>query len=116
GPWGLATADFNEDGALDLIACAAGPGAKGCAVFLGTKTAGVPNGGFGAGVQYSTLLPGDLHDIAIGDVNGDGRTDAVVYEPSSTGLVAVLFGDGTGTTGNGSFTISDTWPTGSGGE
>ncbi|MEO8957564.1 MAG: VCBS repeat-containing protein, partial [Rudaea sp.] len=73
----VATADFNGDGLPDLVVTDAGrpfdstPVTGGVRVYLNQGT-----GSFAAAV----VLPGPMYPegLAVGDVNGDGRTDIVV--------------------------------------
>ena len=87
GATGIAIADFNSDGIVD-IAVAIETG--GLLVFRGLGTAGVANGSF---EQYLSIFSDSLWEVhavdlngdgildlavATGDVNGDGLTDVVV--------------------------------------
>ena len=91
-PEAVRIADVNGDGLPDLIVANHGPGTD------GTGTAGVSvllqnsatAGTFLAPVTYST--PWGPVDVAVGDVNGDGKPDLVVASlgPAPTGAVSVL--------------------------
>jgi len=98
-PTGIALADFDEDGLVDL-AVAGGPNHVTTLRALGT--AGVPNGTFAAGVNTNTVSTS--RGVIAGDWNGDGITDLAV-----TGIsVRLLFGNGTGGRGDGTCTLSPT--------
>jgi len=91
-PQSVKIADVNGDGLPDLIVADLGPGSD------GTGTAGVSvllqdathHGSFLAPVIYPT--PGSAIDVAVGDLNGDGKPDLVVANlaPAPTGSVSVL--------------------------
>jgi len=91
-PQSVKIADVNGDGLPDLIVADLGPGSD------GTGTAGVSvllqdathRGSFLAPVMYPT--PGSAIDVAVGDLNGDGKPDLVVANlaPAPTGSVSVL--------------------------
>ena len=91
-PQSVKIADVNGDGLPDLIVADLGPGSD------GTGTAGVSvllqdathRGSFLAPVLYPT--PGSAIDVAVGDLNGDGKPDLVVVNlaPAPTGSVSVL--------------------------
>ncbi|MEM7307596.1 MAG: VCBS repeat-containing protein [Planctomycetota bacterium] len=81
-PFGLATADVDLDGVLDIAT--ANNYSLDAAVLLG-----VGDGTFGEPVLYDAGVP---FDVALGDVNGDGFPDMVV----GGGTVYVWHGDGTG--------------------
>jgi len=91
-PFGLATADLNGDGHPDLVVSEfnnASPFPKhSLIVFL--------NNGDGTFHQGAKYLPGDAetHDVAVADLNHDGKLDLVVPIDQS---VAVLLGNGDGT-------------------
>jgi hypothetical protein len=90
-PAGMAVADLNGDGNLDLaIACGVSgfPSAAYVSVLLGNG-----HGGFDAHVDYPTsLFPG--RGVAIADFDADGALDLAV---STAGAVSVLRGKGDGT-------------------
>src|SRR5262245_9507417 len=72
-PYGIAAADFNNDGILDLaVACVA---AGTVDIFIGQGSGGVGNGTFG------TKLPFPANEspyrLAVGDYNEDGLLDLV---------------------------------------
>ena len=94
-PTGIAVADFNEDGLLDL---AVAGGSSSLALLLGQGTTGVPNGTFAAPVSVATAT--STRGILAYDFNGDGITDLAVSGAS----VRILYGNGTGGKGDGTFT------------
>jgi hypothetical protein len=90
-PTNLAVGDVNGDGKLDILTANSGSNTVG--VLLGTGT-----GTFGAVTTFSTGTNSYPNDIAIGDINGDGKLDILTANYIS-GSVGVLLGIGTGTFG-----------------
>lgn len=102
---GIATADFDEDGHLDL----AYTDPTGLAVRLGN---GAVSPRFGPAV-YCAVAPG-LNRVAIADLDADGIQDLVCGGPGGAGpSFVVLRGLGSGGVGNGTFgaviPFSGTW-------
>jgi hypothetical protein len=102
---GLAVADVNGDGILDIIATnyygeTNGDGT--ISVLLGNG-----DGTFQNAVNYDAGTS-ETNGVAIADVNGDGKPDVVAV--SYTGLVSVLLGNG-----NGTFQAAVTYPAGGSG-
>lgn len=86
---GVALGDVNGDGRLDVVA--ANYGANGVAVLLGQA-----GGGFATlSPLYSTGAGSVPNSIALADVNGDGRLDAVTAN-QRTYSAGVLLGQATG--------------------
>ncbi len=91
-PQAVRIADVNGDGLPDLVVANLGPGSD------GTGSAGVSvllqnpanHGSFLAPVTY--LTQSGAVDVAVGDLNGDGKPDLVVANlgPAPTGSVSVL--------------------------
>ncbi len=86
-PFGIAAADVNGDGKLDIIAADEGGGAV--AVLLGNG-----DGSFRAPVTYPVGF--DPQNVALADFNGDGKIDIAV-ENQNSGTVSILLGNGDGT-------------------
>jgi FG-GAP-like repeat len=85
----IAIADFNKDGALDLVARGCNflhPNQCGTSIMLGNGS-----GGF----QSSTLIS-DIPGATAADANGDGKLDLAGQTPDGSQL-AVLLGNGDGT-------------------
>jgi hypothetical protein len=83
----IASADLNGDGLPDLIVLTN----LGVSVFLGQATGGfnpVPLGPFGPQESVGSAA------MAVGDLNGDGKPDVAIADPSG---VELLFGQGDGT-------------------
>ena len=88
---GLATADLNGDGKLDLAATQGGPpsGNGSVVVLLGDGA-----GGFGGPVSYEVgRFP---YSIVAGDVNGDGKVDLATANNNSADM-SILLGNGDAT-------------------
>ena len=99
GPlFGIATADLNGDGILDLVVLPS----SGSNVFVlpGTGQAGVGNGGFGPAV--SVPCGATPWRLAITDLNGDGALDMAIacYDQSA---VSILLGNQTNGIADGTF-------------
>jgi hypothetical protein len=78
---GIAVADFNRDGWLDLVTANHGP--HGIAVLL--------NRGASGGFTPSFIdIPGGPFDVETGDLNSDGVPDIAVAAPDSNSIVVVL--------------------------
>jgi FG-GAP-like repeat len=92
---GVELADLDGDGSLDLIDVAfvpsGGPSPSGWQLI---SRLGVGDGTFHQGVAHA--LGGSVRDLAVTDLNGDGRQDCVVTSANS---VSVLIGNGDGTLG-----------------
>ncbi len=104
-PIGIVTADFNEDGILDLAT--ANFAADNVSIYLGQGTGGVGNGTFAAAVNYAVTGGSFPAALTTGDFNGDGILDLAVAAEEG-GWVNILRGQGTGGVGNGTFTLSGT--------
>lgn len=98
-PTGIAVSDLDEDGIADLVV-AGGPNFV--STFKGNGTAGVPNGTFATRVDINTVSLS--RGVLVYDFNGDGITDIAVTGSS----LRLLFGNGTGGKGDGTFTLSPT--------
>ncbi|NOT34754.1 MAG: T9SS type A sorting domain-containing protein [Candidatus Eisenbacteria bacterium] len=101
----LVIADFNEDRALDVAMCgqqSALLSNGGFAVMLGTLTNGLPSGTMGAASAINFGLEQSARMVS-GDFEDDGRLDLAIASQLS---LRVLKGGGTGATGNGTFTMT----------
>lgn len=87
GEWGLAAADLNNDGILDLAVGA--QSSQRIIPMIGTGA-----GGFVAGTAQ--LSDGSVWMLSTGDLNGDGHED-VASANSSQNRGAILLGNGDGT-------------------
>ncbi|WP_224368155.1 FG-GAP-like repeat-containing protein [Hyalangium versicolor] len=84
GPRSVWLVDFNNDGALDLLAC-------GNAVYLRLNTGG------GTFANYTTTTVGGApQSEVVADFNQDGRPDVAVTNSASSAAVGVLLGNGAG--------------------
>ena len=108
-PYAVRIADVNGDNLPDLIVANHGPGSDGTgtpgvSVLLQNSTTA---GTFLAPVTYST--PWGPVDVAVGDVNNDGKPDLVVASlgPGPTGAVSVLLQS---TTTAGTFGTATAYP------
>jgi dienelactone hydrolase len=96
GPYGVAAADFNRDGKMDLVV--ANSNGSDVSVLLGNG-----DGTFQAPVNYSTGPVPSAAAVAVGDFNGDGYLDLAVADfaclggAGGCGSVSVLLGNGDGT-------------------
>ncbi len=106
-PFGLAVADFNEDGILDIAS--ANNDSDDVAILLGGGAAGVGDGTFGPASHYSSGR--GAYSIAVGDYDGDDILDLAVANDEEDSL-AILLGNGAGGVGDGSFALSHKYPTG----
>ena len=89
-PSSIATADFNNDGKLDLVIA----DGFGFAVFLGNGGGSFVNS-FGAGTSAGP------HAVAVGDFNGDGNLDVAMafsldFFSNNTTTIFIYLGDGRG--------------------
>jgi hypothetical protein len=97
-PFGIAKADFNNDGNVDVVV--ANSGSQSLSLFLGCG-----DGAFAAPIiitltpvpPVTVANPPQPVSVAAGDFNGDGNADiAVAFNGTST-AVQILFGNGDGT-------------------
>ncbi len=89
GPRGLATADLNQDGHLDLVAAISGTSVD---LNLVSVLLGVGDGTFSAKTDFTVNLT--PYEVQIADFNGDAKLD--IATAGNDGKVAILLGNGAG--------------------
>jgi hypothetical protein len=83
-PIGVAFADFNKDGKMDLAV----PSGFGFSILLGNGA-----GGFAPRIHTTTA---NSSSIRVADFNGDGNLDLAMVSEEPNGKTSVVLGDGTG--------------------
>ncbi|MGI9065164.1 MAG: FG-GAP repeat domain-containing protein [Pyrinomonadaceae bacterium] len=83
-PVGVAFADFNNDGKMDLAV----PSGFGFSILLGNEA-----GGFGPRTHITTA---NSSSIRAADLNSDGKVDLVMVSEEINGKTSVVLGDGMG--------------------
>jgi hypothetical protein len=106
-PEGLAAADLNGDGKPDLAVANYGSGTV--SVLLNTTTPGTAAVSFAA--QQTFAAGTNAFDVAVGDVNGDGRPDLAVAN-ESVKTVSVLLNTTPAGAAAASFTVQHTFAAG----
>ena len=110
GPQGLAAADVDGDGFLDLVVTTTSGNLvilRGTGDDLLTSPGGTNVIGDPFGAPSTLAVGGDLRAVAVGDVTGDQRFDAVAVDRTGKRVVVVV-GDGLG-----GFSSPSPFPTGS---
>jgi hypothetical protein len=82
-PSGIAVGDLRSTGAKDLVVANFLSGSV--SVFLQTAPGSAQ---YQSGVSYST--GGNPNEVALGDVNGDGKPDVIVADNASSGRIVIL--------------------------
>ncbi|GAB3828138.1 hypothetical protein GCM10028821_13010 [Hymenobacter jeollabukensis] len=95
GPFGTALGDLNADGRLDAVVVNTN-NTLGISVLLGQA-----GGTFGAATSFPTNVNASAYNVALGDLNADGRLDAVVTV--GNGALGVFLGQGNGAFGTPTF-------------
>ncbi|HEU4433197.1 MAG TPA: VCBS repeat-containing protein, partial [Pyrinomonadaceae bacterium] len=83
-PVGVAFADINKDGKMDLAV----PSGFGFSILLGNGT-----GGFAPRTHFTTANAGSIRAF---DLNSDGNIDLAMTDEGMNGKTSVVLGDGTG--------------------
>ena len=86
GPFRLAAADLNGDGARDVVA--ANVFDQRVSVFFGQTSSGVPTGAFANAQNFQ--VGGNPAAVSIADLNGDGLPDLAVSTLSEQGFTTLL--------------------------
>jgi hypothetical protein len=90
-PRAVATGDFNSDGKIDLAVANVGANFNKVSVLLGAG-----NGTFGAPTHFAA--GSSPIDVAVSDLNNDGKSDLAVVNTDSNN-VSILLGNGSGSFG-----------------
>lgn len=104
--FGLAVADFNGDGKLDMEALDVGNGVGGTAAL--NFYPGNGDGTFGS-ATITSILQSSPTNIGSGDFNGDGKLDLLIGFPD-TAVLALGNGDGSFNVNNDAIIYGDTAP------
>jgi hypothetical protein len=104
-PTACLSADFDNDGILDLATADFRGNTVSILRGLGTDSTG--NGTFATAVPYDLPSGSYPASLASGDFNGDGLLDLVVADQLAAGA-SLLFGQGIGGIGDGTFTAGPT--------
>lgn len=108
GPRGIAAADFNEDGNMDLAVV--NGVSNTISILLGGGVNGAGDGTFALNASYAVGT--NPQKLAVGDFNEDGIWDLACTNNLSSGAsLTTLFGQGSVGIGNGTFGLVTTVPT-----